>query len=100
MGFISNPSLTFVSAVQEMAALLNQVRASTVNVEVDAKPQADMGAVMAEIRAQYEAIVEKNRREMENWYKGKVRRRRLGEGVSCKNIGLLNRLNISFFSYL
>uniref|UniRef100_A0A3Q3VXP4 IF rod domain-containing protein n=1 Tax=Mola mola TaxID=94237 RepID=A0A3Q3VXP4_MOLML len=56
---------------EEMAALLNQVRANTVNVEVDAKPQAEMGAVMAEIRAQYEAIVEKNRREMENWYKGK-----------------------------
>lgn len=57
-----------------MAALRNQVNASSVNVEVDAKPQADMSAVMAEIRAQYEGIAEKNRREMEQWYKGKVRR--------------------------
>lgn len=52
----------------------NQVSASSVNVEVDAKPQADMSALMAEIRAQYEGIAEKNRREMEHWYKGKVRR--------------------------
>lgn len=46
--------------------------ASSVNVEVDAKPQADMSSVMADIRAQYEGIAEKNRREMESWYKAKV----------------------------
>lgn len=42
------------------------------NVEVDAKPQADLSAVMAEIRAQYESITEKNCRDMESWYKSKV----------------------------
>ncbi|TNM85558.1 hypothetical protein fugu_007829 [Takifugu bimaculatus] len=56
---------------EELAALRNQVSSSCVNVEVDAKPQADMSAVMADIRAQYEAITEKNRRDMESWYKGK-----------------------------
>lgn len=50
----------------------NQVSASSVNVEVDAKPQADMAAVMTDIRAQYETIAEKNRRDMESWYKAKV----------------------------
>ena len=40
---------------------------SSVNVEVDAAPQEDMASVMDEIRAQYEGIVEKNRREMEAW---------------------------------
>lgn len=50
----------------------NQVSASSVNVEVDAKPQADMAAVMTDIRAQYETITEKNRRDMESWYKAKV----------------------------
>lgn len=73
-----------------MAALLNQVKSSTVNVEVDASPQADMSTVMTEIRAQYESIVDKNRRDMESWYKVKVRRRRLGEGVSCINIGIVD----------
>lgn len=60
--------------LQELAAMRHQVSASSVNVEVDAKPQADMSAVMAEIRSQYEGIADKNRREMENWYKVKVRR--------------------------
>ena len=49
---------------------------SSVNVEVDATPQEDMASVMDEIRAQYEGIVEKNRREMEAWYKVKVRKKR------------------------
>lgn len=43
------------------------------NVEVDAKPQEDISMVMNQIRSQYEGIVEKNRREMEAWYKVKVR---------------------------
>lgn len=50
----------------------NQVSASSVNVEVEAKPQQDMAAAMADIRTQYEAIAEKNRRDMESWYKAKV----------------------------
>lgn len=57
-----------------MAALRGQVTASSVNVEVDAKPQADIAAIMEQIRSQYEGIVEKNRKEMEAWYKGKVSR--------------------------
>lgn len=57
-----------------MAALRNQVNASSVNVEVEAKPQGDMTSAMEQIRNQYEAIADKNRKEMEAWYKGKVRR--------------------------
>lgn len=47
---------------------------SSVNVEVDAKPQADMAAIMGDIRAQYETITEKNRSDMESWYNAKVMR--------------------------
>lgn len=43
------------------------------NVEVDAKPQEDLGKVLEDIRSQYNGIAEKNRREMEAWYKAKVR---------------------------
>lgn len=50
----------------------NQVSAGSVNVEVDAKPQDNLSAIMDEIRAQYEGIAEKNRRDMESWYKVKV----------------------------
>uniref|UniRef100_A0A1A8HNT8 IF rod domain-containing protein n=1 Tax=Nothobranchius kuhntae TaxID=321403 RepID=A0A1A8HNT8_NOTKU len=56
---------------EEMAALRANISSSSVNVEVDAKPQEDLSSVMRDIRAQYEAISEKNRREMEAWYKGK-----------------------------
>lgn len=56
---------------EEMAALRGQVSASSVNVEVDAKPQEDMARIMQEIRSQYEGIADKNRREMEAWYQGR-----------------------------
>ncbi|MEQ2210464.1 hypothetical protein XENOCAPTIV_013865 [Xenoophorus captivus] len=54
---------------KEMVALRSNMSTSSVNVEVDAKPQEDLSKVMEEIRSQYEGIVEKNRREMETWYK-------------------------------
>lgn len=57
-----------------MAALRVQVTANSVNVEVDAKPQADIATVMDQIRSQYEGIAEKNRKEMDAWYNAKVRR--------------------------
>ncbi|MED6260812.1 Keratin, type I cytoskeletal 13 [Ataeniobius toweri] len=54
---------------EEMVAMRSNMSTSSVNVEVDAKPQEDLSKVMDEIRSQYEGIVEKNRREMETWYK-------------------------------
>ncbi|XP_034096287.1 keratin, type I cytoskeletal 13-like [Gymnodraco acuticeps] len=54
---------------EEMAAMSGQV--SSVNVEVDAGCQEDMSKVLDQIRCQYEGIAEKNRREMEAWYKAK-----------------------------
>ncbi|XP_075319513.1 keratin, type I cytoskeletal 50 kDa-like isoform X2 [Odontesthes bonariensis] len=56
---------------EELAALRAHVTSSSVNVEVDAKPQEDLTRILDEIRTQYEAITEKNRREMEGWYKVK-----------------------------
>ncbi|XP_008298721.1 keratin, type I cytoskeletal 17-like [Stegastes partitus] len=56
---------------EELAALRGQVNASSVNVEVDAKPQEDLNKTLEEIRTQYERIADKNRREMEDWYKMK-----------------------------
>lgn len=50
-----------------------QINSSSVNVEVDGGPQEDLSRIMEEIRSQYEGITEKNRREMEAWYKVKVR---------------------------
>lgn len=44
----------------------------TVNVEVDAAPQQDLNKVLEEIRAQYESITDKHRRDQEAWFNEKV----------------------------
>ncbi|XP_072319217.1 keratin, type I cytoskeletal 19-like [Eucyclogobius newberryi] len=56
---------------EEMAAMRGQVTGNSVNVEVDARPQEDLNAVLDQIRAQYEGAAEKKRKEMEEWYKVK-----------------------------
>ncbi|XP_059399913.1 keratin, type I cytoskeletal 19-like [Carassius carassius] len=56
---------------EELAAIRSQMSSSNVNVEVDAAPQQDMARIMEEIRQQYEGVIEKNRRDMDSWYKGK-----------------------------
>ncbi|XP_027557302.1 keratin, type I cytoskeletal 23 isoform X1 [Neopelma chrysocephalum] len=40
-----------------------------VNVKVNAAPPEDLGKILAEIREDYEAIIEKNRQSLDNWYK-------------------------------
>uniref|UniRef100_A0A4W4H3Y3 IF rod domain-containing protein n=1 Tax=Electrophorus electricus TaxID=8005 RepID=A0A4W4H3Y3_ELEEL len=56
-----------------MAALRSNITSSSVNVDVDAPPQQDLGRMLEEIRTQYEGIIQKNHREMESWYKAKVK---------------------------
>lgn len=58
--------------MQELAALRSQLT-GTVNVEVDAAPQQDLNRVLEEIRAQYEAITDKHRRDQEAWFNDKVK---------------------------
>ncbi|KAM6941758.1 keratin, type I cytoskeletal 19-like [Lycodopsis pacificus] len=63
---------------EEMAALHDQVDSSSVNVEVDdkpqadAKPQLDMAATMEEMRAKCEGFTERNRGVMKSWYETKL----------------------------
>lgn len=43
-------------------------------VEMDNRRDLDMDAIVAEVRAQYEEIANRNRAEAESWYKQKVRK--------------------------
>ncbi|XP_047431552.1 keratin 94 [Mugil cephalus] len=55
---------------EELAAMRSQLT-GTINVEVDAAPQQDLNRVLDEIRAQYEAITDKHRRDQEAWFNEK-----------------------------
>uniref|UniRef100_A0A8C4LD31 Keratin 13 n=1 Tax=Equus asinus TaxID=9793 RepID=A0A8C4LD31_EQUAS len=55
---------------EEMKEFSNQV-VGQVNVEMDATPGIDLTRVLAEMREQYEALAEKNRRDAEEWFHSK-----------------------------
>lgn len=55
-----------------MMATRSQV-SGQINVEVDAKPQADLNVIIAEMREQYESVANKNKRELQEWFDKKVR---------------------------
>ncbi|XP_036738720.2 keratin, type I cytoskeletal 13 isoform X1 [Manis pentadactyla] len=55
---------------EEMKEFSNQA-VGQVNVEVDATPGVDLTRELAEMREQYEAMAEKNRRDAEEWFHSK-----------------------------
>ncbi|XP_043970156.1 keratin, type I cytoskeletal 13-like [Gambusia affinis] len=56
---------------EDLAQLRNQM-SGQVNVEVDAVSQVDLNRIMTEIREHYEALIAKNRKDLEQWYQNKV----------------------------
>lgn len=56
---------------EEMKEFSSQL-AGQVNVEMDAAPGVDLTRMLAEMREQYEAIAEKNRRDVEAWFFSKT----------------------------
>ncbi|KAK2837949.1 hypothetical protein Q5P01_015161 [Channa striata] len=57
---------------EEMSSLKARLANEQVNVEVDAAQGPDLGAIMAELRVQYEGIARKNKEEAEAWYLKKL----------------------------
>ncbi|XP_010009712.1 PREDICTED: keratin, type I cytoskeletal 15-like isoform X1 [Nestor notabilis] len=52
---------------EEMKEYSNQL-SGTVNVEMDAAPGIDLTRILSEMREQYEALAEKNRKDAEAWF--------------------------------
>ncbi|KAJ8258180.1 hypothetical protein GJAV_G00194050 [Gymnothorax javanicus] len=65
--------INFLRAVYEaeLNELQNQVKDTSVIVEMNNTRQLDMDAIVAEVKAQYDDIANKSRADTENWYKQK-----------------------------
>lgn len=61
----------FPFLLQEVNTLRCQI-GDRLNVEVDAAPTVDLNRVLNETRSQYEALVETNRRDVEEWFTTQV----------------------------
>ncbi|KAI9513782.1 hypothetical protein NQZ68_039446 [Dissostichus eleginoides] len=57
---------------EEMITVKSRLANEQVSVEVDAPQGPDLGAIMAELRVQYEGIARKNKDEAEAWYLRKL----------------------------
>ncbi|KAJ3603064.1 hypothetical protein NHX12_030808 [Muraenolepis orangiensis] len=55
----------------ELLELQSQIKDTSVVVEMDNSRKLDMDSIVAEVKAQYEEISAKSRREAETWYKQK-----------------------------
>ncbi|KAM9000191.1 keratin, type I cuticular Ha6 isoform X1 [Sarcophilus harrisii] len=53
---------------EEEVSLLRSQLGDRLNVEVDAAPPVDLNKILNDMRCQYEALVENNRRDVENWF--------------------------------
>lgn len=49
-------------------------QSSSVNVEVDAAPAVNLNKELQEMREKYEALILKNRQQIEQWFQTKVNR--------------------------
>ncbi|KAM9798852.1 keratin, type II cytoskeletal 8-like isoform 1-T1 [Syngnathus typhle] len=67
--------INFLRAIYEaeLRELQSQIKDTSVVVEMDNSRNLDMDAIVAEVRAQYEEIANRNKADAEAWYKQKVR---------------------------
>ena len=59
-------------SLQEVNTLKCQL-GDKLSIELDTEPSVDLSRVLEETRCQYEAMVETNRRDVEQWFQAQVR---------------------------
>lgn len=59
------------SFLQEVKILRSQL-GEKLRIELDIEPTIDLNRVLGEMRAQYEAMVETNRQDVEQWFQAQV----------------------------
>lgn len=69
--FLSTTLCHRASSLQEVNVLRCQL-GDRLNVEVDAAPPVDLNKILDDMRCQYEALVENNRRDVEAWFNTQV----------------------------
>ncbi|XP_001497020.2 keratin, type I cuticular Ha8 [Equus caballus] len=62
---------------QEVSSLKSQL-GDKLRIELDTEPPVDLGRVLGEVRCQYEAMVETNHRDVEQWFQAQ------SEGISLQ----------------
>ncbi|NXA40912.1 K1C13 protein, partial [Eudromia elegans] len=75
---------------EEMSCLRKQATGD-VSVEVNACPGPDLRKILEDLRCQYETLMERNRKETEQWYAGKVEEVNLEVITSSQEIESSNK---------
>ena len=70
---VDRQEIKLVSVLQEMLQMRIK-QTGNVDVVVDSAESVDLGLVLREMRETYEALVVKNKQEVEKWFQAKVRR--------------------------
>uniref|UniRef100_A0A4W6C421 Keratin 99 n=1 Tax=Lates calcarifer TaxID=8187 RepID=A0A4W6C421_LATCA len=64
--------LAYLKSNHEEVSTIQIQQSGTVNVEVDSAESVDLTKILEEMREQYEAVVAKNKMEVEKWFQTKV----------------------------
>ncbi|XP_051966917.1 keratin 99 [Xyrauchen texanus] len=71
---------------EENLHLLREQQTGSVNVEIDCAARSDLDKELQEMRAQYETLIEKKRREAEKWFHSKAEVLQTEVTTSCTEI--------------
>ncbi|XP_044302937.1 keratin, type I cytoskeletal 10-like [Varanus komodoensis] len=75
---------------ETMRGLISQTGHGDVSVEVNATPGVNLKQRLDELRAEYEQLIERNRREVETWYESKMEEVRREVNTSGQEITSVN----------